>query len=179
MHTGGRPRATSVRFDERDRRVEQDVFGSMPGGRTDNQEFLRPPTLTDQVDQDVSESESDDEAQSELSTDEDASDDDLERSSGSSEDDEDEIIDLPLPEEAKIERKTSIMSLRSRHRSGSHPPELGVGTLVDEEQGVGTGLRAGDEDADRRPGVWGSIRGALGWEKKSERRRRRDGYGTI
>jgi hypothetical protein len=177
---GGRQRATSIRFDERDRQVDQDVFGPMSGGRTDLPGFLRPPTQNDQVDQDLSASDADDdEGRSEISTESDVSEDDLERSSGSSEEDEDEIIDLPLPEEAKIERKTSIMSLRSRHGAGSYPQGSGVGGLSDEEQGVGTGPHDEDGDEERRLGVWGSIRGALGWDKKSDRKRRRDGYGTI
>ena len=180
-HTGGRPRATSVRFDEHDRQVERDVFGSMPEGRMDHEDSLRPPSQDDRVDHDRPESEiqSDDEGQSEMSTESDASEDDLERFSGSSEEDEDEIIDLPLPEEAKIERKTSIMSLRSRHQAGPHSQGSGAGGLRDEEQGVGIGLREEDGDNKRRLGVWGSIRGALGWDKKSDRTRRTDGYGTI
>ena len=95
--------------------------------------------------------------------------------SDSDDTDEDEIIDLPLPIEARIERKTSQMSLRRRMR-------------VDETQELLAGssqARAGqvevEENDEGRGGVWESVRGILGITngREGQRKRLREGYGTI
>ena len=95
--------------------------------------------------------------------------------SDSDDTDEDEIIDLPLPIEARIERKTSQMSLRRRRR-------------VDETQELLAGssqARAGqvevEENDEDRGGVWESVRGILGLPKgrEGQTKRLREGYGTI
>lgn len=101
--------------------------------------------------------------------------------------DPDEIIDLPLPAEARIERKTSQMSLRRRGRMSMEMETGGGGESRDCSI---DGVEAGGDDGGLEEGrrgkrVWESIRGLLGLgirtSSRSEVRASRSmgGYGTI